>query len=500
MGFFLRNIQSSRRTCLYLWILGVYPVFCISSIIGMFIPRSSGICNFVASIYHSITLWKFLELITDYFGGKGQMLEVLGHQTVSPNPPPCCCCCCFPNIQVNRHSQRSPPYIRCPQRSPSLYQAIPVESLFTSGNPSGVPPYISGVPPYTRHSQLSPSLHQAIPVESLLTPGNPSGVPPYTRQSQQSPSLRQAIPADSPLHQVSPSEAPSYQVSPSGAPLSSGIPQWSSPLIRSNLRWMNIAVYQLSVVRTLLFFVGLILWTDDKYDYGDLDYTNPNSYINVIIGLSTFLSFYGYLLFYKATKKGLEGYSPRSKFICITLVLVLCGLQNGILETMSALGAIPCVPPWTVETRSQTIYNYSITLEMFFISLFARYCFCRVEPCPESLAQEVMQNKSSQTTSADLYSLPEDEGVCINAAYMSEGDETFCHIEHAPLDKYDFLQENVIIPTRNSRVMSPTRSSGLELGNANLPQARDVSDGAKAPKNRLQVQAQINYIDDATVV
>ncbi|XP_077340974.1 organic solute transporter subunit alpha-like isoform X1 [Lithobates pipiens] len=370
MGFFLRNIQSSRRTCLYLWILGVYPVFCISSIIGMFIPRSSGICNFVASIYHSITLWKFLELITDYFGGKGQMLEVLGHQTVSPNPPPCCCCCCFPNIQVNR----------------------------------------------------------------------------------------------------------------------------------SNLRWMNIAVYQLSVVRTLLFFVGLILWTDDKYDYGDLDYTNPNSYINVIIGLSTFLSFYGYLLFYKATKKGLEGYSPRSKFICITLVLVLCGLQNGILETMSALGAIPCVPPWTVETRSQTIYNYSITLEMFFISLFARYCFCRVEPCPESLAQEVVQNKSSQTTSADLYSLPEDEGVCINAAYMSDGDETFCHIEHAPLDKYDFLQENVVIPMRNSRVTSPTRSSGRELGNTNLSQARDVPDGAKAPKNRLQVQAQINYIDDATVV
>ncbi|XP_040180168.1 organic solute transporter subunit alpha-like isoform X2 [Rana temporaria] len=340
MGFFLRNIQSSRRTCLYLWILGVYPVFCISSIIGMFIPRSSGICNFVASIYHSITLWKFLELITDYFGGKSQMLEVLGNQTVSPNPPPCCCCCCFPNIQVNR----------------------------------------------------------------------------------------------------------------------------------SNLRWMNIAVYQLSVVRTLLFFVGLILWTDDKYDYGD------------------------------ATKKALEGYSPRSKFICITLVLVLCGLQNGILETMSALGAIPCVPPWTVETRSQTIYNYSITLEMFFISLFARYCFCRVEPCPESLAQEMVQNKSSQTTLADLYSLPEDEGVRINAAYMSEGDETLCHIEHAPLDKYDFLQENVTVPMRNSRVMSRARSSGLELGNMNLPQARDVSDGAKAPKNRLQVQAQINYIDDATVV
>ncbi|XP_072287728.1 organic solute transporter subunit alpha-like [Pyxicephalus adspersus] len=375
IGFFLRNIQSSRRTCLYLWILGVYPVFCISSIIGMFIPRSSGICNFVASIYHSITLWKFLELITDFFGGKAQMLEVLEGQTVSPNPPPCCCCCCFPNIQVNR----------------------------------------------------------------------------------------------------------------------------------SNLRWMNIAVYQLSVVRTLLFFVGLILWTDEKYDYGDVDYTNPNSYINVIIGLSSFLSFYGYLLFYKATKKALEGYSPRSKFICITLVLVLCGLQNGILETMSALGAIPCVPPWTVETRSQTIYNYSITLEMFFISLFARYCFCRVEPCPEteSLTPEVVQNKSSQTTFADLHSLSEDEVGGINSGYISEGDETLCHIEHAPLDKYDFLQETRTLPMRNSRARSPTRTSGLEMGNMNPPNTRDMSDGAKAPmpgKNRLQVQAQINYIDDATVV
>ncbi|KAM4019510.1 organic solute transporter subunit alpha-like [Anomaloglossus baeobatrachus] len=372
MGFFLRNIRSTRRTCLYLWILGVYPVICITSIIGMYIPRSSSICNFVASIYHSITLWKFLDLITDFFGGKARMLEELGGQTVAPNPPPCCCCCCFPNIVVNR----------------------------------------------------------------------------------------------------------------------------------SNLRWMNIAVYQLSVVRTLLFFMGLILWTDEKYDYGDVDYTNPNSYINIIISLSTFLSFYGYLLFYKATKKALEGYSPRSKFICITLVLVLCGLQNGILETMSALGAIPCVPPFTVETRSQTIYNYSVTMEMFFISLFARYCFRRVEPCSDnvSISREEMHNKSSQTTLPDLYSLSDEDMVGTNADYMSEGDETLCHIEHAPLDKYDFLQNNVDLPRPS---MAKPQTRGIEMRTMTTP--ADTYEGAKPPasaKGGLQVQAQINYIgiNDATVV
>ncbi|XP_063289210.1 organic solute transporter subunit alpha-like isoform X1 [Pelobates fuscus] len=378
MGFFLRNVRSTRRTCLYLWILGMYPVFCISSIIGLYIPRSSSICNFVASIYHSITLWKFLDLITDFFGGKARMMEELEGQMVSPNPAPCCFCCCFPNIVVNRTS----------------------------------------------------------------------------------------------------------------------------------VRWMNIAVYQLSVVRTLLFFVGLILWTDDKYDYGDVDYTNPNSYINVIIGLSTFLSFYGYLLFYKVTKKSLEGYSPRSKFICITLVLFLCGLQNGILETMAALGAIPCVPPFTVETRSQTIFNYALTMEMFFISLFARYCFRRVEPGPdrESLGPEGTQDKSSQTAFAGRYSLSEEEYT--NSSYMMDSDETLCHIEHAPLDKYDFLQpqEDVAPIARHSTPwglpLNEAKGLAVEMGNLNSAGVMDVgnSTSASSGKGVLQVQAQINYINEATVV
>ncbi|PIO32698.1 hypothetical protein AB205_0034040, partial [Aquarana catesbeiana] len=83
-----------------------------------------------------------------------------------------------------------PPYIRCPQRSPSLHQVPPVESLLTSGVPSRVPPYI-------RCPQRSPSLHQVPPAESLLTSGVPSGVPPYISCPQQSPFLHQVPPVDS---------------------------------------------------------------------------------------------------------------------------------------------------------------------------------------------------------------------------------------------------------------------------------------------------------------
>ncbi|RXM29939.1 Organic solute transporter subunit alpha [Acipenser ruthenus] len=172
MGFFFRNIHSSKRRILYLWILGIYPVFGLSSLIGMFVPRSTSLCNFIASL--------------------------------------------------------------------------------------------------------------------------------------------------------------------------------------TSVRWMTAAVFQLSVVRTILFFVNLVLWTDEQYDYGDVSYKNPNIYVNALIGVSTFLSFYGYLLFYKATRRALSGFGLRGKFICIVMILFLCGLQSGILETMGAFQVIPCTPPFSRLMRSQS--------------------------------------------------------------------------------------------------------------------------------------------------
>ena len=41
-------------------------------------------------------------------------------------------------------------------------------------------------------------------------------------------------------------------------------------LLRSSLNWMLAAGLQLSVVRSILFFVTLVLWTDEQYDYADV--------------------------------------------------------------------------------------------------------------------------------------------------------------------------------------------------------------------------------------
>ncbi|XP_053147254.1 organic solute transporter subunit alpha-like [Hemicordylus capensis] len=362
-GFFLRHGNSSHRTSLSLWILGVYPVFSLTCLISLYIPRASFVCTFVASMYHSITLWKFLALIRDFFGGSDRMLQQLEGQRVSPNPFPCCCCCCLPEIAANR----------------------------------------------------------------------------------------------------------------------------------TNLRCMTLAVYQLSLIRTILFFVTLILWTDEEYDYGDVGYTNPNSYINAIIGISTFLSFYGYLLFYKATKPALSGYSLRSKFVCIILVLVLCGLQSGILETMGAVGAIPCKPPLSPETRSQMIYYYSLAAEMFFIGIFAHYSFRRTEPQPGT--QQDIRHRASQTerSPSGPCSLGDDISVeGANPGYVC--DESLCTIEHSPLDRFDFSIGGPV-----DRGQGGWGLGSLKKGTRRADRPRTSLSGQRPgtepPSTGIQIQAQVAKAD-----
>ncbi|XP_022597464.1 organic solute transporter subunit alpha-like isoform X2 [Seriola dumerili] len=366
VGFFLRHVPSSRQKCLYLWILGMYPVFAFTSLIALYVPRSSSLCNFIASLYHSVTLLKFMGLITDFFGGKARMLSALSGQQVSPDPfPCCCCCCCLPMVAIN-----------------------------------------------------------------------------------------------------------------------------------SSRGWMMAAVLQLSVVRSILFFVTLVLWTDERYAYGDGDPVNPNLYVNGIICVSTFVSFYGHLLFYKATKRALPGYGLRAKFICIIVVLVLCGLQSGILETMGALEVIPCTPPFSVLARSQLIYHYCVIVEMFCIGLYARHTFRKVEP---SMVEEVegpigvwQMDKGIQTD--DVQTVHQNRGVfsedarpghrLVSTSNPSYSEDSLCRIEHAPLDGFPFPQ---------ARGQQPGRPHPVEPRSAEDP-------GVEL--THITVRADINYQDckDVTVV
>ncbi|CAK8690257.1 unnamed protein product [Clavelina lepadiformis] len=96
--FHVKNSLHWKRTVYTIWVLGVYPVLSLLSLLGIFIPRASAVIDFAAGFYYSIALKKFFMLIVHLYGGKQQMENALkGDRIVSANPFPCCFVCCCHN-------------------------------------------------------------------------------------------------------------------------------------------------------------------------------------------------------------------------------------------------------------------------------------------------------------------------------------------------------------------------------------------------------------------
>ncbi|XP_070565716.1 organic solute transporter subunit alpha-like [Ptychodera flava] len=106
LKFLNAQIPLKRRRSRILWIMGIYPVFATSSLMALFMPRASILTGFTASVYLSVTLYQFMLLIFDYFGGGLAMLTMLKGQKMMIGTPPVLifCCCCLPKVPVTRKS------------------------------------------------------------------------------------------------------------------------------------------------------------------------------------------------------------------------------------------------------------------------------------------------------------------------------------------------------------------------------------------------------------
>ncbi|XP_003727010.1 organic solute transporter subunit alpha-like [Strongylocentrotus purpuratus] len=67
--FVATKIPHRDRSISLIWMLAMYPIFVMTSQMGLFIPRAVLMCNLTASIFFSISLYQFLQLIIYYYGG-----------------------------------------------------------------------------------------------------------------------------------------------------------------------------------------------------------------------------------------------------------------------------------------------------------------------------------------------------------------------------------------------------------------------------------------------
>ncbi|XP_070581319.1 organic solute transporter subunit alpha-like [Ptychodera flava] len=93
-----------------IWILGIFPIFSTTSLLGLFLPRSTLITMFSSSVYFSVAIYQFMLLIIDYYGGRDSMISIMKDVDVKISVPPVLCICpCLPKIQITNKSQ---PWLR----------------------------------------------------------------------------------------------------------------------------------------------------------------------------------------------------------------------------------------------------------------------------------------------------------------------------------------------------------------------------------------------------
>eukprot|EP00057_Strongylocentrotus_purpuratus_P001040 XP_001190867.2 PREDICTED: organic solute transporter subunit alpha [Strongylocentrotus purpuratus] len=105
-----RQVPYGNRRIFLVRLFALFPVFSVTSLAGFYVPRASLIANWGSSLYLSMTLYTFVLLIVDYYGGIGPMEDHLDGIKVSLSAPPLTCCCpCLPKISftmTNFHRMR----------------------------------------------------------------------------------------------------------------------------------------------------------------------------------------------------------------------------------------------------------------------------------------------------------------------------------------------------------------------------------------------------------
>ncbi|XP_067679643.1 organic solute transporter subunit alpha-like [Haliotis asinina] len=101
--FIIRHFIVRETRVLSLWMIGLQPVFAVTALLAVCIPRSSLLTDLVAAVYLSICIRTFLQLMIHYHGGEEGLINHMSGETINLRSPPlACCCCCCPMIAVTK--------------------------------------------------------------------------------------------------------------------------------------------------------------------------------------------------------------------------------------------------------------------------------------------------------------------------------------------------------------------------------------------------------------
>ncbi|XP_009071903.1 PREDICTED: organic solute transporter subunit alpha-like, partial [Acanthisitta chloris] len=170
------------------------------------------------------------------------------------------------------------------------------------------------------------------------------------------------------------------------------------PITRRTLFWLKLGTFQFAVLRPVLIFLSIVLWTNGNYVLYNLSPKGPAIWISCFIGVLTLIALWAVGIMFRKVRILLACKKIIPKFALYQFIVILNHLQTAIINMLATQKIIPCAPPLSSTARGSYIAQQLLIMEMFLITVISRMVYRRkyhdLDP-PECPAEEAGDKKQS---------------------------------------------------------------------------------------------------------
>ncbi|KAM3936385.1 organic solute transporter subunit alpha-like [Leptodactylus fuscus] len=173
---------------------------------------------------------------------------------------------------------------------------------------------------------------------------------------------------------------------------------------------LKLGTFQFVLLRPVLMFLAVVLWTNGTYAIGDSRAESATIYINVSVGVITITALWAVGIMFNHVRPSLVDKKIIPKFACYQFIVILSQLQTSIINILGTTGVISCVPPRPGPSRASYMNQQLLIIEMFVTTIICRTLYRqRYEEKPAvSDDEETKENLINST-------------LCLNGKAMDEG-------------------------------------------------------------------------------
>ncbi|XP_071989261.1 organic solute transporter subunit alpha-like [Engystomops pustulosus] len=151
---------------------------------------------------------------------------------------------------------------------------------------------------------------------------------------------------------------------------------------------LKLGTFQFALLRPILMFLAVVLWTNGTYTSGDSRAESATMYINLMVAVITLTALWAVGIMFNLVKHILLDKNIIPKFACYQFIVILSQLQTSVIHILGTLNVIPCVPPLSGSARASYMNQQLLIMEMFLTTVLCRMLYRRRYPERPALTEE----------------------------------------------------------------------------------------------------------------